>query len=158
MKSDNRDEGEQGIPQDESVKSTGDSSDTLAESVTNGEATPGGEMEMKDSEDSNPLDSLSAEERRKLKGKGKASEDENEERSGGESDELARMKRELAFKNSVRRNSLSSFDSLRQLTMLALQLITSQSSLLSNFRTAVACTVCLETLDKPYALACGHVL
>lgn len=111
MKGDNRDEGEQGSLQDESIKSTGDSSDTLADSVTNGENVVGGEMEMKDSEDSNPLDSLSAEERRKLKGKGKASEDENEERSGGESDELARMKRELAFKNSVRRTSCISLHS-----------------------------------------------
>lgn len=155
---DNRDEVEQPILPHETPKSASDSSDTLAESVTNGEAANGGETEMKESEESrNSLDSLSAEERRKLKGKGKATEDENDESNGGESDELSRMKRELAFKNSVRRY-LTSLNSLIQLTIFSLQLISSQSSLLSNFRSAVACTVCLETLDKPYALACGHVL
>lgn len=63
--------------------------------------------EKKEEGDLSPLDHLSAEERRKLKGKGKATEASPEENTSG--DDLARMTRELAFKNSVSLQFFSSF-------------------------------------------------
>ncbi|GAA5881840.1 hypothetical protein JCM16303_006476 [Sporobolomyces ruberrimus] len=111
-------------PRGDPTKSADNSSDTMAD-PSNDHARQG--VEAAPTEETSPLDSLSAEERRRLKGKGKAPQDE---------DELARVNRELTYKNT---------------------LIASQAALLSNIRSTVACTVCLETLEKPYALACGHV-
>ncbi|GAA5835828.1 hypothetical protein JCM3766R1_005860 [Sporobolomyces carnicolor] len=108
---------------DRSIKPANTSSDTIATTTDN-------------RDDASPLDALSAEERRKLKGKGKAIHEDNDKDGTNGSDERARLTRELAFKDS---------------------LIASQTALLANLRSAVSCSVCLETLDKPYALACGHV-
>ncbi|GAA6021833.1 hypothetical protein JCM11491_001538 [Sporobolomyces phaffii] len=104
------------------------SSDTLAGASTQAHRDLG--------DDVSPLDALSAEDRRKLKGKAKATAPDNDGDGDGD-DELARLTRQLAHKNS---------------------LIASQAALLATVRSTVACNVCLETLDKPYALACGHVL
>ncbi|GAA6062732.1 hypothetical protein JCM10212_005935 [Sporobolomyces blumeae] len=82
---------------------------------------------------STEVDPRAVEERRKAKGKGKAVERDDDINA---EDDDARLRQDLAFKNS---------------------LIASQSALLSSLRAAVACSVCLETLDKPYALVCGHV-
>lgn len=38
------------------------------------------------------------------------------------------------------------------------QLISQQAALLASLRSSMACNVCLETLNKPFSLACGHVL
>ncbi|GAA5900992.1 RING finger protein [Sporobolomyces salmoneus] len=118
---------------EESNKSTGNSSDTMEESMATKEEEP---VAAGEEEEVSPLDSLSTEERRKLKGKGKATVDEPQRDDKHDDQEVTRLNRELAFKNS---------------------LIASQAALLSNFRSTVACMVCLETLEKPYALACGHV-
>ncbi|KAI5481902.1 zinc finger protein [Pseudohyphozyma bogoriensis] len=95
-------------------------------------------------EPASSLDKLSAEERRKLKGKGKATDDASTTKrrapktshdASPDSDE-ARLRKEMAFKDSM---------------------LQAQAALLTSIRSTMACTVCLETLDKPYSLACGHV-
>lgn len=73
---------------DRSIKPANTSSDTIATTTDN-------------RDDASPLDALSAEERRKLKGKGKAIHEDNDKDGTNGSDERARLTRELAFKDSV---------------------------------------------------------
>ncbi|BGP16614.1 hypothetical protein JCM10213v2_004616 [Rhodosporidiobolus nylandii] len=87
------------------------------------------------------LEGMTAEERRKAKGKGKATRDdqvdgEKMQEGGGEDSELERLRKELAFKD---------------------ELIAQQLAVLSSVHQSLACNVCLETLDRPYSLGCGHV-
>ncbi|GAA5938965.1 uncharacterized protein JCM15063_004378 [Sporobolomyces koalae] len=107
------------------------SSDTLAESVATDRAQP----DAMDADEPTTLDPILAARRRELKGKAKATPQDDDAELPQET-ELARLTRQLAHQTS---------------------LLASQAALLSNLRSVVACTVCLETLDKPYALACGHV-
>jgi len=83
---------------EDSMRSTGNSSDTMTDDVTTSKEN----IPAEKGEDAvSPLDSLSVEERRKLKGKGKATETA-QAGADDNTNELARMSRELAFKNSVR--------------------------------------------------------
>lgn len=38
------------------------------------------------------------------------------------------------------------------------QLVASQTAILASLHSAVTCNVCLERLEQPFALQCGHVL
>lgn len=73
-------------------------------------------------------------------------------------EEMERMRKELATKNEVSDLALSSsllppliFDAVFS------QLLVSQQNLIQNVRSSLSCTICLETLDSPYALSCGWV-
>lgn len=113
-----------------------------------------------------PLDGLSAEERRAAKGKGKAVEEDDaappKKRgaiSSSTKEETSRAEKELAFKDSVRLFSLRELGSpVADRLSPSVQVIQTQAALLASLRSSMACTVCLETLDKPYSLACGHIL
>ncbi|GAA6041104.1 hypothetical protein JCM8097_004114, partial [Rhodosporidiobolus ruineniae] len=93
--------------------------------------------EGKKDEDESALDKLSPEERKRAKGKGKATDAAGDDKmDDDDGSELTRLKKELATKD---------------------ELIAAQLAVLSSLHGSVACTVCLETLDKPYSLGCGHV-
>ncbi|GAA5820577.1 hypothetical protein JCM11251_003059 [Rhodosporidiobolus azoricus] len=102
------------------------------------------EEQVKKEEKPSVLDGMSAEERRKAKGKGRATKENEERKAAGkrkegeneDGSELATLRRDIAAKDELLARQLSALESLHS---------------------AVACTVCLETLDRPYALACGHV-
>ncbi|ORY46299.1 hypothetical protein BCR35DRAFT_33439 [Leucosporidium creatinivorum] len=119
------------------------SSSTLAASqetplaATTEDTTESIEMqELKEEEPTIDEETLSAEQRRAIKGKGKATTPAPPSPTKPTAAEMTRMEKELASKNS---------------------LITSQLSLLQNLRNTLVCNVCLEVLEMPYALACGHV-
>ncbi|BGP32482.1 hypothetical protein JCM10296v2_004263 [Rhodotorula toruloides] len=80
---------------------------------------------------------MSAEQRRKAKGKGKAVEQEEVEMvDAGEDDELTRLRKELAANK---------------------ELMAQQRAALASVHSAIACAICTEPLDRPYSLQCGHV-
>ncbi|BGO91782.1 RHTO0S05e02586g1_1 [Rhodotorula toruloides] len=80
---------------------------------------------------------MSAEQRRKAKGKGKAVEQEEVKmEDAGEDDELTRLRKELAVSK---------------------ELMAQQQAALASVHSAIACAICTEPLDRPYSLQCGHV-
>ncbi|BGP25031.1 hypothetical protein JCM10295v2_003951 [Rhodotorula toruloides] len=80
---------------------------------------------------------MSAEQRRRAKGKGKAVEqDEIKMENGAEEVELTRLRKELAA---------------------SMELMAQQQAALASVQSAIACAICTEPLDRPYSLQCGHV-
>lgn len=74
-------------------------------------------------------------------------------------EENERMQKEIASKNEVGRSCLALVALLRLMrsSFVRLQLLLSQQTLIQTVRSSISCPVCMETLDSPYALACGFV-
>jgi hypothetical protein len=106
-------------------------------------------------------DEMTAQERRALKGKAKATdEDEDQVMAENVASSEDAMQKQLRELNEVR----------RFLVLLHIepeeagahtsvpQLVASQTAILASLHSAVTCNVCLERLERPFALQCGHVL
>ncbi|KAK4699641.1 hypothetical protein P7C70_g6618, partial [Phenoliferia sp. Uapishka_3] len=115
--------------------------DSTKETAPRGTSPPDGTDIEELEEAPSPLKGLSPEARRAVKGKGKAttptpSPTKTAAPSVSTAQEAIRRERELAYKDNI---------------------ISQQGALLASLRSSMACNVCLETLDRPYSLACGHV-
>ncbi|KAL8278258.1 hypothetical protein RQP46_009431 [Phenoliferia psychrophenolica] len=86
------------------------------------------------------LSGLSPEERRAAKGKGKATDPPP-----------------AALKKHSAPMSASGATATQKELDFKDDLINQQAALLASLRSSMACNVCLETLDNPFSLACGHV-
>ncbi|TKA58052.1 hypothetical protein B0A53_00454 [Rhodotorula sp. CCFEE 5036] len=82
-------------------------------------------------------DEMTAQERRAFKGKAKAT-DEDEDQVMAE-------------------NVASSEDAVQKRLRELNELVASQTAILASLHSAVTCNVCLERLERPFALQCGHV-
>lgn len=111
-------------------------------------------------------DEMTAQERRALKGKAKATdEDEDEDQVMAENvsaseDAVQKQLRELNEVNSPLKfpqDRIKKYSG-RSLTISVPQLVASQTAILASLHSAVTCNVCLERLERPFALQCGHVL
>lgn len=90
------------------------------------------------------------------KGKSKASDQDLAQPDPPADPALVALRKEVTFKDTVSpsritRCRLMNSDTFRQL-------IQNQTTLLESLRSTIACTICLETLELPYSLACGHIL
>ncbi|BGP55817.1 hypothetical protein JCM8202v2_003424 [Rhodotorula sphaerocarpa] len=100
------------------------------------EAAEEAPTKVDETKEMSPLEGMTAEERRAIKGKGRATIIDAQAGADAESERVAGLQKDLAGRD---------------------ELVASQTAILASLCSSVTCTVCLERLERPFALQCGHV-